>query len=92
MEVIIKSMKILKYIENAVKKVDFFYSKEMLRYDDDEDFKTLTGGIVSIGIIIAIIIGFSSMILNTLNLTSITTTTQIVKNVIPPPSTIEIKP
>ena len=34
-------MGILKKIEDVVKKTDFFYSKEMLRYDDDEDYFTL---------------------------------------------------
>lgn len=85
-------MKILKKIETVVKKTDFFYSKEMLRYDDDEDYKTLTGGIVSLGIIVAIVIGFASMILSTLNRTTISTSTQIIKNVIPPASTLEITP
>lgn len=64
----------------------------MLRYDDDEDFKTLTGGIISLGIIVAIFIGFASMILNTLNLSSISTATQIIKNVDPPASKLEITP
>ncbi len=85
-------MRFFKKVEDIVKKIDFFYSKEMLRYDEDEDYKTLTGGIASVGIIIAIIIGFASMILDTLNLSSITTTTQIIKNVIPPASTLDITP
>ncbi len=79
-------MRILKGIDYIVKKIDFFYSRDMLRYEDDEDYKTLTGGIASIGIIVAIVIGFASMILDTLNLTSITTSTQVIKNVTPPSS------
>lgn len=81
-------MGVLKKIDYVVKKADFFYSRDMLRYEDEEEYKTFTGGITSIGIIIAIIIGFASMILDTLNLTSISTSTQVIKNVIPPSSTI----
>ena len=68
-------MGILKKIEKGVKKVDFFYAKEMLRYEDEEDYKTLTGRVISLTIIIAIIVGFANMILSTLNLTSISTST-----------------
>lgn len=85
-------MGILKKIEDVVKKTDFFYSKEMLRYDEDEDYKTLTGGIISLGIIIAIVVGFASMILSTLNRTSISTTVQVIKNTVPPASLLEITP
>ncbi len=85
-------MGILKKIEDVVKKTDFFYSKEMLRYDDDEDYKTLTGGIISLGIIVAIVVGFASMILSTLNRTSISTTIQVIKNIVPPASLLEISP
>jgi hypothetical protein len=51
----------------------------MLRYDDDEKYRTLTGGILSLGIIITIIIGFASMILDTLQLSSITTKLEVIK-------------
>jgi hypothetical protein len=44
----------------------------MLRFRGDDEYRTLTGGIISIGIIITIIIGFFQMIMNTLNLSTIT--------------------
>lgn len=40
--------------------------------------------------IITIIVGFASMILNTLDLSSISTSTEVIKNLDPPSSTITI--
>lgn len=85
-------MGIFKKIEGLVKKIDFFYSTEMLRYDEDEDYKTFTGGIISLGIVTAILIGFASMILSTLDQTSISTSTQVIKNQVPSNSTLNITP
>jgi hypothetical protein len=85
-------MGFLSKVGGLVKKIDFFYSTEMLRYDKDEDFKTLTGGFISVGIIIAILVGFASMIINTLNQTTISNTTQVIKNPIPTNSSMEITP
>lgn len=39
-----------------------FYSTEMLRYNKDTQYQTVTGGIVTIGIIVMVITGFFSMI------------------------------
>lgn len=61
-----------------LKASDFFYSTEMLRYDEEMEYRTLTGGIFSLGIIITICIGFASMILDTLNLSSISTTKEVI--------------
>lgn len=61
-------MSILKKVKHMLKASDFFYSTEMLRYDEEMEYRTLTGGIVSIGIIVTICIGFASMIMETLNL------------------------
>lgn len=81
-------MGILRKLESLVKKIDFFYSTEMLRYDQDEDYKTLTGGFFSIGIVVAIVIGFANMIVSTLNQTTINTSTQVIRNPIPTNSTL----
>ena len=79
----------LERFENIIKVADFFYSTEMLRYDDDLQYKTLTGGIVSIGIIITIIIGFASLILNTLDLDTFTISTETIKNKVPTASVLK---
>jgi len=61
-------MGILSKFKQAVKMTDFFYSSDMLRYENELEYRTLTGGILSLGIIITILIGFASMIIDTLNL------------------------
>ena len=53
---------------------DFFNSSQLLRYENENEYRTLTGGIVSIGIAITIVIGFASMISDTLNKSAITYT------------------
>ena len=83
-------MKIIGRIKQLVRAADFFYSTEMLRYDQDLQYKTLTGGIISLAIIVTIFVGFANMILNTLNLNTFTISTQTIKNVVPPPSVLEI--
>jgi len=81
-------MSFLKRLKKLIKVADFFYSTEMLRYDDDLEYKTLTGGVVSLAIIVTIIMGFASMILNTLDLNTFTISTEIVKNKVPTPSIV----
>jgi hypothetical protein len=44
----------------------------MLRYNADTQYKTFTGGIISIGIFITILFSFASMIISTINRTTIT--------------------
>lgn len=56
-------MGILKKVKDLIKSNDFFYSTEMLRFNEESDYKTLTGGFISLGIIIAILVGFMGMII-----------------------------
>jgi uncharacterized membrane protein len=51
----------------------------MLRYNAETQYKTLTGGLLSISIFIFIVIGFANMISDTLNRTSIASTLQTIK-------------
>lgn len=62
---------------------DLFYATEMLRYDKELEYRSFTGGLLSIAIIIAVIIGFASMILDTLSLSSINFVESITKNTDP---------
>lgn len=57
-----------------VASIDMFYSAEMLRYNEDSNYKTVTGGLVSIGIVIVVIAGFFNMISETINRTAISYT------------------
>ena len=49
-----------------------FSSSEMLRYNEDAQYHTFTGGLISLGIIFTVIAGFFSMISETIHKTAIT--------------------
>ena len=49
---------------------DYFNSSSMLRFENENDYKTITGGIISVAIIVTIIVSFTSEILVTLERTS----------------------
>lgn len=51
-----------------------FCSAEMLRYDQDSKYKTATGGLITISIVIVVIAGFFNMISETINRTAISYT------------------
>lgn len=71
---------------------DFFNSSQMLRFQKENEYRTLTGGIISICIIITIIISFASMILDTLNLSTINYTENALKRVDPSLTVITAHP
>lgn len=52
----------------------------MLRYQSDTEFKTITGGIITISIIVMVMIGFASMIIDTLKRTAITSSLNVQKS------------
>ena len=49
-----------------------FYSSEILKYNNETQYQTFSGAIFSLMIITAIVTGFSSMIISTMERTSIT--------------------
>ena len=57
-----------------------FYSTELLRYQSNKDYRTVTGGIISLSIILMITLGFATMIIDTLNKTSINSTLNVKKS------------
>lgn len=63
--IIIKKM-FLSNFKNVIKKSDLFYSSEMLRYENELEYKSLTGGIISLALIITVIVGFANMIILTM--------------------------
>lgn len=71
-------------LKDAVRMNDLFYATEMLRYDKELEYRSFTGGLLSIAIIIAVIVGFASMILDTLSLSTISFVTTVTKNSNPP--------
>ena len=62
---------ILKNLSRMIEKVDFFNSSQLLRYKKENDYRTFTGGFISLGIIVVISLGFSNMIIDTLTLKSV---------------------
>lgn len=56
------------------------------------EYRTLTGGLISLGIIITIFIGFANMILDTLDLNTITTSMEVIKQQVPTPATLSTSP
>ena len=69
---------------------DLFYSSEILKYRNETQYKTFSGAIFSLMIIAAIVTGFSSMIISTVERTSITSNLEVRKSQIPEP--IRLKP
>lgn len=69
--------------KNLVKMNDFFHSVQLFRYEKESDYRTFTGGLISLVIIIVITIGFAQMIISTFNLTTISYTLKIEKKTNP---------
>ena len=68
---------------------DFFYSTQLLRFKQKGQYRTFTGGLLSLGIIVVIVIGFASMILSMLQRTTISTTFNVQKNTDPTLTTLD---
>jgi hypothetical protein len=75
-----------------VKKVDFFNSFQLLRYEKETEYRTFTGGLISVAIIATIVIAFASMILDTLNRSSIDFTQNTLRLTDPALSTLVASP
>lgn len=73
-------MKLFQTLKTLVSSIDMFYSTEMLRYDSDTEYKTITGGVITLSIVVMVTVGFASMIVDTLNRTAITSSLNIQKS------------
>jgi hypothetical protein len=71
---------------------DFFNSFQMLRFEKETEYRTFTGGLISVGIIITIIIAFASMIIDTVNRTTISFTFNEERSGDPSLSVITVSP
>jgi len=74
----------LNSIGHMIGEADLFYSSELLRFKGDTEYKTFTGGIISISLVAMVIAGFLSMISETLNKTAISSTLSEYKSSDPP--------
>jgi hypothetical protein len=81
-------MVFLQHFKKVIYQLDLFCSSQLLRYNSDTQYKTLTGGLLSLTIIVVIIVGFANMISNTLNRTSISSTLTTTKQSNPPLATL----
>ena len=77
-------MKIFEKFKGLISSIDMFKSSEMLRYDNDTQHKTFTGGIMTSIIIVMVSISFFAMISDTLNRTAINSSLTVSKNQNPP--------
>ena len=65
-------MKCQTYLVEFIKLFDLFSLTQFLRYNQDEDYKTFSGGVTSI-LVVAIFIGlFANNAISTVNKTAIT--------------------
>ena len=72
-------------LKKLITKVDFFYSTEIIRFKGEAEYKTLTGGVCSIFIIVILLYAFWSMILGTMERTTITFEEIVTRNEVPTP-------
>ena len=74
------NMNFCKQVKGLLLQADLFYSSEILKYNSETQYKTLSGAIVSLILMGAIISGFSSMIISTMERTSITSSLEVKKS------------
>jgi hypothetical protein len=79
---------VLKSLKSLIYQLDMFCSSELLRYNSQTQYKTLTGGLLSLAIIGIITGGFFNMIMGTLDRTSITSSVVMTKQNNPPLATL----
>ena len=81
-------MRLFRTFKTLVHHADFFSTTQLIRYQDDPDFKTFTGGLFSIGIVILLAIIFTSMSLSAVNREKIEWASEVHEDSIPPRLTL----
>ena len=82
-------MKIGRGVRELLYKLDFFYQSNFLRYKDEAEYNTITGGIISFTIILLVTITFSGKVSQTLSKINIESSEQF--NYDKDPTPYEIK-
>ena len=77
-------MRVFKIFRNLVQEVDFFSTTQLIRYQEDPDFKTFSGGIFSIGIIALLATIFGNMALSAVRREQIDWSTEVRQEANPP--------
>lgn len=78
-------MKIFGILRKLINQADFFSTTELIRYREEPDFKTFTGGIFSIAIIVVLATIFGNMSLSAVRRENINWSSQMLKDSVPPP-------
>ena len=78
-----------KQIKTIFLEADFLYSSDILRYNNDSKYKTVSGAVFSLIIMMTIVVGFSSMIISTMEKNTFESSLQVKKT--ENPSTITLK-
>ena len=73
-------MACMKQTAKFLKSFDFFSTNEFWRYKGHSDFKTLSGGVVSILIMIVMAIMFANIVIKTINKQIITYSMDTLRN------------
>lgn len=73
-------MKFVSSLKRFVKAFDLFFSTVQLRYNEELEYKTITGGIFSLAVLTTILVGFAAMILNTFELNTYNTSVERYKH------------
>lgn len=84
-------MGLLSIIKETIYKADFFSSAQFFRFRGDADNKTLTGGLLSLSLIVALLVLFSNMVITTLDKIIITSSTSTTQMQDPPASILSTK-
>lgn len=77
--------------KTLIHNADFFSTTQLIRYQEEPEFKTFTGGIFSLAIVGVIAAIFFSMSIKTLNRESIFWSSQTIKQSEPDPITISFR-
>lgn len=56
-----------KMFRNLVEHADFFKTSQLIRYQDDANYRTLTGGLFSLAILTIVATIFFSMVIKAIN-------------------------
>jgi hypothetical protein len=79
-------------VRNLIKRSDLFYSNEMLRYENELEYKSVTGGIISLALVVTVLIGFANMIILTMQRENISSDKEVIKQSNPPFMAVETSP
>jgi hypothetical protein len=64
----------------------------MLRYENELEYKSVTGGLISLALVVTVLIGFANMIILTMQRENISSNKEVTKQSNPPFMAVETSP